>query len=125
LFLFFFSKGLAPSGNLVTNAAVVIPYTVSLGNVPGRNMQAFAGTNVTMRGIDGKFYPDFQTFFDYYGKIEYADIYIRAALDGVATNFAAGNADFTGKAFSGRNRKKFLICRQDFQSSSLPTYSNI
>jgi energy-converting hydrogenase Eha subunit A len=95
---------LIPTGNLVTSAAVVIPYTTPLGNVPGRSMQAFAGTDTTMRGIDGEYYPDFQTFFDYYGKVEYADLYIRAALNGGPTKFINGNIDFTGQDEIGRNQ---------------------
>jgi hypothetical protein len=97
--------GLATSGSLVTTTSQSIPYTVSIGNVAGRNMQAFAGTNTTMRGLDGNFYSDFQTFFNYYGAIDYADRYILAALDGTATTFTNGNWDFTGKSLIGRNRK--------------------
>jgi hypothetical protein len=96
--------GLTTSGNIKTNTSVNIPYTVSLGNIARRNMQVFAGTNTSMRGANGQFFPDFQVFYDYYGAIDYADIFITAALDGKATSYANGNVDFTGKALNGRNR---------------------
>jgi hypothetical protein len=103
------SSGLTASGTLSKNASSNIPYTVSLGNVAGRNMQAFSGTNATMRGVDGQFYPDFQIFFDYYGRIDYAEHYILSALNGAVTTFTNGNANFTGKAFIGRNRKEMIF----------------
>jgi hypothetical protein len=106
---FLYTIGLATSGTLVTPSAQQIPYTISLGNVAGRNMQDFTGTNSTMRGSDGKFFSDFQAFFDYYGVIDYADRFILAVIDGTKTAFANGNGDFIGKPFIGRNRKDINI----------------
>jgi hypothetical protein len=96
---------LAPTGNVKTNTSATIPYSVSLGNFARRNMQVFAGSNTTMRGRNGEFFPDFQIFYDYYGAIDYAHVWISAALNGTATSFTNGNVDFTSKPFSGRNRK--------------------
>eukprot|EP00540_Astrosyne_radiata_P013072 CAMPEP_0116857556 /NCGR_PEP_ID=MMETSP0418-20121206/20617_1 /TAXON_ID=1158023 /ORGANISM="Astrosyne radiata, Strain 13vi08-1A" /LENGTH=62 /DNA_ID=CAMNT_0004491249 /DNA_START=1 /DNA_END=186 /DNA_ORIENTATION=- len=40
-------------------------------------------------------YPDFVKFRDYYGFPDYADKWVLAALDGTATAFTNGNADFS------------------------------
>ena len=93
--------GLATSGTLDPNS---ISYTVT-GNYGRRNMLEFAGTNTSHLGSDGKFYSDFQTFLDYYGPLNYADIFVTAALDGKATNFSNGNVDFTSIPFVGRDRE--------------------
>jgi hypothetical protein len=47
--------------------------------------------------------------FDYYGKYDYADDWIQAALSGGKTDLAEGNADWQGKSLGARARKKIIF----------------
>jgi len=47
-------------------------------------------------------YTDFKYFKAYYGVGDYGDQWVNAALDGTATSFTNGNADFSQYGFTGR-----------------------
>ena len=59
---------------------------------------------------DGDYYIDFQKFFNYYGRYDYADNWILSALNGERTDFTNGNNDFTGADISARAGKLFYLC---------------
>lgn len=46
-------------------------------------------------------YTDFQYFYDYYGKTDYADHYVTSAFNNAVTTFTNGNADFTSSTYDG------------------------
>ena len=46
-------------------------------------------------------YADFQYFYDYYGKADYANHYVTSAFNNVMTTFGNGNADFTASTMDG------------------------
>jgi hypothetical protein len=58
------------------------------GNMNTRSLQLLS-TNATnsMKGPDGKYYPEFQTFLDYYGDANYGDKWITAAARRQKTDF--------------------------------------
>lgn len=51
----------------------------------------------TMKGLDGKYIKEFQTFYDYYGDFNYGDKWITAAYFKTDTGFTSkrGNSDFS------------------------------
>ena len=73
-------------------------YNIPADNWNGRTIAQFSTTADTKMRPDqaaGAYFPDFQKFVDYYGPADYADAWITAALEGAATNFSRGNADFS------------------------------
>lgn len=66
-------------------------YNVHMENKNLRTLQTIAREASTFRGMR-----DFDLFYQYYGDYDYADRWVMAAADGVATNFKSGlgNADF-------------------------------
>ena len=53
-------------------------------------------------GCKGCPYPDFQYFYDYYGRDDYAHRWVEAAFGGTKTDFARGDADFSRLGLVGR-----------------------
>ncbi|KAL7545242.1 hypothetical protein ACHAWF_008593 [Thalassiosira exigua] len=73
------------------------------------NARTIAGFSTGARGkmLDGCKgcpYDDFQAFYDYYGKDNYADEWVQAAFDGTSTDFRNGNADFSRYTKVGREQ---------------------
>jgi hypothetical protein len=86
----------------VTSTALdVVPTAVEHKN--GRTIAGFStgagkkmlGDPVAGTGNKIRDYPDFLKFKAYYGKDDYADHWVMAALGGTATNFTNGNIDFS------------------------------
>jgi len=80
-------------------------YDPMTGNRNGRRFDKFSTeARDKMYACDGSNcpYTDFMKFTDYYGHFEYADTWIRAAFEGLQTDFSNGNADFSHISRDGR-----------------------
>jgi hypothetical protein len=91
-------QGLKSSGALeIGNPISYIQYTVSsIGNIAAYSIQTFALSDTNMRDANGQqLYPDAKIYFDYYGQINYNDIFMISLFDRKPTNFSNGNLDFT------------------------------
>lgn len=65
-------------------------YSVEAGNKNARDIQGFStSAQEKMTG-----YVDYEKFFDYYGRYDYADHWVLSAFSGVRTTFDNGNANF-------------------------------
>ena len=53
-------------------------------------------------GCKGCPYPDFQHFYNYYGRDDYAHHWVESAFAGAKTDFVSGNADFSRLGLVGR-----------------------
>jgi len=75
-------------------------------NNNGRTIQGFstAAEAKMYSGCPGCPYPAYKEFYDYYGEFDYANQWVLAAMDGTATDFTNGNADFSKYTFSGREQ---------------------
>ena len=120
---FFSIKGFAESGT-VSIAGIGSPFSYSynptVDNDNGRTIQGFStGADSKMRkNGSGDYYVDFQKFFDYYGRYDYADHWIQSAFSSGRTDFPNGIADFTGVSAAGRARK-FSFFRLDRKEGRL------
>jgi hypothetical protein len=59
-------------------------------------------------------YPDYEKFYDYYGQLDYGDLWIEAAFEGRSTNFASvkfdrGNVDFSKFSLKARAGKRQMV----------------
>lgn len=79
-------------------------YSPTLDNDNGRTIKGFStGADTKMRvNGSGNYYVDFQKFFDYYGRFDYADHWIQTAFSGTLADFPLGWADFSGKSAAAR-----------------------
>jgi len=78
------------------------PYTYNpaTSNKNGRTIAGFSEGDMSKdRMREGS---DFQYFYDYYGKDDYAHRYVEAAFEGKATQFKNGNADFSRFDMEGK-----------------------
>jgi len=82
----------------VDGASLAYTYDVNTDNNNGRTISGFS-TKAEEKMAD---YTDFKYFKAYYGVGDYADQWVNAALDGTATAFTNGNADFSEYDFTGR-----------------------
>jgi hypothetical protein len=62
-------------------------------------------------------YPDYEKFYDYYGQLDYGDLWIEAAFEGRSTNFASvkfdrGNVDFSKLSLKARAGKRRIVFGQ-------------
>ena len=82
-------------------------YDQTTDNDNGRTIQGFstAAEKKMYNGCPGCPYPAYKAFYDYYGQFDYANQWVLAALDGTATSFTNGNADFSKYSFTGRTGK--------------------
>lgn len=89
------------------NGAPVYEYSYNYDAVRdtynGRTMQGMS-TELDMTFGHSKHFGKFEI---YYGTTDYANTWIEAALDGAATDFSKGNADFT--AFDARHRNEVMV----------------
>lgn len=96
-----------PTGDLkVGNKDYSYTYEVATDNNNGRTISGFStGARDKMRiGCKGCPYTDFQYFYDYYGKDNYADEWVSAAFEGRQTDFTRGNADFSRYGLDGKEQ---------------------
>jgi len=59
------------------------------------------GADKKMRTCAACPYTDFQYYYEYYGKSDYAHHWVESAFDKTRTQFKNGNADFSGSSFDG------------------------
>jgi hypothetical protein len=111
------NEGFASSGSIRITGVGSVAYTYRprFDNNNGRTIQGFS-TQAAEKMLNcpiGCPYPDFQKFYDYYGVADYADKWVMASLDGRATSFSNGNADFStgiGNDINLRARKYSRGC---------------
>jgi len=88
-------------------------YTQSSDNKAGRTLAGFStSAEVKMYTCsNGCPHAEYKKFYDYYGQYDYADKWATAALDGSATDFSNGIADFSEYTFVGRTEaiKKGIV----------------
>ncbi|CAJ1948943.1 unnamed protein product [Cylindrotheca closterium] len=80
-------------------------YDPATNNDNGRTIAGFSTEAGQKMRTDcpGCPYTDFMYFKDYYGVDDYANQWVTAALDGTATSFDNGDADFSRYSFAGRS----------------------
>ena len=76
-------------------------------NLNGRTLKGFStGAQAKMFACGvGCPMAEYMKFYDYYGEYDYADKWIEAAFQGVATDFTNGNCDMSTYGYDGRGRK--------------------
>jgi len=101
-----FTGCLKTSGD-VTIGGVEYPYAYDMAdqNNSGRTISGFStSAGERMRTCDGCPYRDFMYFRDYYGKDDYADVWITSAFEAKDTGFTNGNANFALYQTDGREQ---------------------
>ena len=101
------AKCFAPSNTLsIDGLDYTYTYEIVGGNKSGRHLAGFSTSadEKQLSGCPGCPYKEFKKFYDYYGTSEYAHEYVTAALDGTATNFQNGDADFSKYGIDGRTQ---------------------
>mmetsp|Transcript_17593 Transcript_17593/g.31030 ORF Transcript_17593/g.31030 Transcript_17593/m.31030 type:complete len:551 (-) Transcript_17593:84-1736(-) len=90
----------------IDGAEYAYTYNAAEDNRGGRTIAGFSeddNAKDKMRvGCKGCPYEDFQYFYDYYGKDDYAHHWIEAAFAGEKTQFTYGNADFSRYTLEGK-----------------------
>jgi hypothetical protein len=97
-------QGFADSGTLAITGVGTVTYTYNKRqhNQNGRTIQGFStAAQDKMFDCPDCPYPDYQKFYNYYGKHDYADKWVQAAFSGTSTDFANGNANFGSYGFPG------------------------
>mmetsp|Transcript_7559 Transcript_7559/g.15684 ORF Transcript_7559/g.15684 Transcript_7559/m.15684 type:complete len:511 (+) Transcript_7559:105-1637(+) len=92
------------SGNLSINGeSYSYTYNLVTENQNGRTIQGFSTeAEDKMHKCTNCPYEEFLKYYNYYGKFDYANQWILAALEGLPTDFTNGNADFSEYTFDGR-----------------------
>ena len=116
----------AATGNVTVGGQTYsYTYNIASDNDNGRTLQGFstkAETKMRVNGV-GPYYKSFQKFVDYYGRVDYADAFVQAALDGTAVSLNDKTFDFSSYTFTGRAGMLLVSsCCLD-QRSILPTKS--
>jgi len=77
-------------------------YDPAAMNTNGRSIAGFStGAGKKMRKCETCPYTDYQYFYDYYGREDYAHHWVESAFDKTNTDFTNGNADFSNASFDG------------------------
>jgi hypothetical protein len=65
-------------------------YSIRQDNKNSRTLQSLStNASISMKGPDGKYYTEFQLFYDYYGDTNYGDKWITAAYKKQNTGFSS------------------------------------
>ena len=101
-------SGFAAAGSITVGSKVAAySYNIATDNQNGRTLQSFSQkADKEMRDRQtGNYYPDFQKFFDYYGRFDYADAIATAAFTATSINLNGKTFAFTSFSFNARKGK--------------------